>query len=140
MRILLDTNIFIFYATDKSMLSKDIIDMIDNYENICLLSMESIKELVIAFKSKKSLSKYWRSAKELINSVQSCYGFGILPVDMNVMRTYSELETNVSQDHKDPSDHIIISQAITLGLPLVSSDRKFPFYRNQGLELIENSI
>jgi PIN domain nuclease of toxin-antitoxin system len=37
----------------------------------------------------------------------------------------------------DPSDHIIIAHAITERLTLLSSDEKFPFYRNQGLELIE---
>lgn len=140
MRILLDTNIFIYYSTDKEMLSKDVKEMIDDYDTTCVMSMESIKELIVAFKNKNYLNKFWKSAREMIDSIQKDYDIRILPVDMNVMRTYSELETNSSQDHKDPSDHIIISQAITLGLPLVSSDRKFPFYRNQGLELIENSI
>ena len=37
----------------------------------------------------------------------------------------------------DPSDHIIISHAITEHLTLLSSDQKFPFYRDQGLDLIE---
>ena len=40
--------------------------------------------------------------------------------------------------HYDPSDHMIISHAITNRMPLISEDEKFPFYRNQGLELIEN--
>jgi len=31
-----------------------------------------------------------------------------------------------------------ISQAITLGMPLISSDTRFPFYRKQGLQLIFN--
>jgi PIN domain nuclease of toxin-antitoxin system len=42
------------------------------------------------------------------------------------------------QDHKDPFDHIIIAQAISHKMTLVSSDTKFPFYRKQGLRLIEN--
>ena len=41
------------------------------------------------------------------------------------------------QNHRDPSDHVIISHAITEHMPLLSSDTRFPFYRNQGLELIE---
>ena len=48
------------------------------------------------------------------------------------------LEINASAEHYDPSDHIIISQAITLGVPLISGDQKFPFYTNQGLDLIYN--
>ncbi len=38
----------------------------------------------------------------------------------------------------DPSDHIIIAQAITEHIPLVSSDLKFPLYRQQGLNLVLN--
>ena len=46
-------------------------------------------------------------------------------------------ERNEAMDHRDPSDHVIISHAITEHLTLLSSDEKFPFYRNQGLDLIE---
>ena len=50
----------------------------------------------------------------------------------------SELELNIAQDHKDPSDHVIIAHAITENIPLVSDDGKFEFYRKQGLDLILN--
>lgn len=140
MRLMLDTNIFVFYSTDKDALSLEVLEMIDGYDYSCVMSMESIKELIVAYRSKKSLSKYWKSARDLIECITKDYNIKILPVDMNVMRTYSELEINTAQGHKDPSDHIIISHAITLGLPLVSSDSKFPFYRQQGLELIENEV
>ena len=40
--------------------------------------------------------------------------------------------------HNDPSDHVIIAQAITMKMPLISDDNRFPEYRNEGLELIEN--
>jgi len=62
----------------------------------------------------------------------------VLPLNTEHMKTYAQLQLNEAMGHKDPSDHIIISQAITEHLPLVSSDTRFPFYRNQGLELIEN--
>lgn len=140
MRILLDTNIFIYYSTDKDMLSRNVIEMMDSYDTTCVMSMESIKELIVAYNNKNYLNKFWVSARKMIDSITTDYNIKILPVDMNVMRTYSELEINTAQGHKDPSDHIIISHAITLGLPLVSSDSKFPFYRQQGLELIENEV
>lgn len=54
------------------------------------------------------------------------------------MRTYARLQLNKAMDHKDPSDHVIISHAITERIPLISSDRKFDFYRNQGLDFIKN--
>ena len=73
-----------------------------------------------------------------IDSIQKDYGIRILQVDMEVMRTMSKLTINEAQEHYDPSDHVIISHAITLKLPLISSDSKFPFYRAQGLDLIYN--
>jgi hypothetical protein len=36
------------------------------------------------------------------------------------------------------NDHIIISQAITERMKLISSDRKFSFYLKQKLELVFN--
>lgn len=35
--------------------------------------------------------------------------------------------------------NIFVYSAITEHIPLVSSDTRFPFYRNQGLELVFNA-
>ena len=45
---------------------------------------------------------------------------------------------NTRQDHRDPSDHVIISHAITEHMPLISSDTRFGYYRAQGLDFIYN--
>ena len=50
---------------------------------------------------------------------------------MRVLKTYSKLELNRAQDHKDPSDHVIIAHAITEHLPLITEDGKFEFYKKQ---------
>ena len=60
-----------------------------------------------------------------------------LPLSEATMFTYSRLRLNETMDHRDPSDHVIISHAITERLTLLSSDQKFAFYRDQGLDLIE---
>lgn len=62
----------------------------------------------------------------------------ILPVDNEVMKTYALLEINEREEHYGPSDHIIISHAMTNRLPLISSTRNFRFYERQGLGLIYN--
>lgn len=74
----------------------------------------------------------------MIDSIQKDYGVRVLQVDMEVMRTMSKLIINEAQEHYDPSDHVIIAHAITLKLPLISSDSEFPFYQAQGLDLIYN--
>ena len=77
---------------------------------------------------------------ELIESIEDDYGIRIVQPDMEVMRTMAKLEINEIEEHNDPSDHVIIAQAITMRLPLISSDHKFPFYVKQGLDLIYNRV
>ncbi len=56
----------------------------------------------------------------------------------NVFYMSTKMTLNEAQGHKDPSDHIIIAQALTEKLPLISSDSRFEFYRSQGLDLVFN--
>lgn len=51
--------------------------------------------------------------------------------------TYAGLRLNDAQDHRAPSDHVIIAHAITERLTLLSRDHKFAFYRSQGLDLLD---
>ena len=74
----------------------------------------------------------------MIDDIRGKYFIEILPLAEEHMRTYSRLRLNLAQDHKDPSDHLIISHAITERLPLISDDGKFDFYTKQGLNLILN--
>ncbi len=138
MRYLLDTHIFIWYAKEQDRLSSDVAMILGDYANDLLISMESVRELIVAYRSKPLLRKYWKTSTDMIDSIQRNYGIRIVQPDMEVMHTLANLEINASAEHYDPSDHIIISQAITLGVPLISGDQKFPFYTNQGLDLIYN--
>ena len=138
MRILIDTCIFIHLAIDKEQLSKGVLAMLTDYDNTICVSAETPRELIIQYNNGKVVSKFWKSARAMINSIQDEFFINILPLKEEHMRTYSELELNLAQDHKDPSDHMIIAHAITEGLPLITDDGKFEFYRKQGLNLILN--
>lgn len=74
----------------------------------------------------------------MLYAIKEEFGIEILPLTFNQYVVYSNLQLNEAEDHNDPSDHIIISHAISLKIPLISSDRKFAFYRKQGLDLIDN--
>jgi PIN domain nuclease of toxin-antitoxin system len=52
------------------------------------------------------------------------------------LHTLAKLES--VEGHNDPSDRLIISQALTEKMPLISNDTKFPKYRKHGLDLIVN--
>ena len=138
MRVLIDTCIFIHWATDKSLLSKDVIAILEDYDNTICVSSETLRELVIQFNKGKLVSKFWKTARQMLESIQNDYFISVLPLKSEHMLTYSDLRINETQDHNDPSDHVIIAHAITEHLPLVSGDGKFDFYRAQGLDLIFN--
>lgn len=137
MRLLLDTCAAINLTTDPASLGTGGWDILNDPSNCLYISAETAKELVVHFNNKKLLSKYWKTAEEMLTCIEQDYRIEILPITRNITFTYARLRLNESQGHKDPSDHIIIAHAITEHMMLLSSDTRFPFYREQGLELIE---
>ena len=137
MRLLLDSCVVFDLLTDIDNLSKGAMDLIDDPSNMLYASFETMREIVIHFNNKELLSKRWNKAEDVLRFVEDEMGIEFLPLRRDVGYTYSRLHLNEAQDHRDPSDHIIISHAITEHLTLLSSDQKFPFYRDQGLDLIE---
>ena len=137
MRLLLDSCVVFDLLTDIDNLSKGAMDLIDDPSNMLYASFETMREIVIHFNNKELLSRRWNKAEDVLRFVEDEMGIEFLPLRRDVGYTYSRLILNEAQDNRDPSDHIIISHAITEHLTLLSSDQKFPFYRNQGLDLIE---
>ncbi|MBQ8939322.1 MAG: type II toxin-antitoxin system VapC family toxin [Paludibacteraceae bacterium] len=134
MRYLIDTNIFIYLATDNQLLNDDVAEILGDYENLIYISTESLRELIIHYNNKALLRKYWNTKRDMLRSITTQYGLQILPLTPDVMYTYG----NMNLFHNDPSDHVIIAQAIAMKMPLISDDNRFPDYRKEGLELIEN--
>ena len=139
MRFLIDTCIFIHFAIDRDLLSDDVMALLTDYDNTICVSAETPRELVIQYNNGKLVSKYWKSAQEMVDAIENDYFINILPLKKEHMETYANLRLNLAQDHKDPSDHVIISHAITEHIPLISEDSKFEFYKDQGLDLILNN-
>ena len=108
-RYLIDTHIYIWYAKERENLSRDVLAILDDYENQIYLSAESLRVFVLLWNSKPHIRRWWKSPMDMIRSVEAEAKF-----------------------------QIIISHALCNGIPLISDDDKFPFYRAQGLELIEN--
>lgn len=137
-RYLLDTNIFVYLATDVDSLSRDVIALLEDYNAVLYISIESVKELIVAYRNKGLCSNRWKSPQEMVYAIEHEFYLKILPLKPEHMRTYAGMYINEAQGHKDPSDHVIIAQAITEHIPLISSDTRFDFYRGQGLDLIFN--
>ena len=138
MRYLIDTNIFIYLSTDYQSLDLDILALFGEPNSLLCISTESVRELIIAYNNKGWGNKKWKTTENMVRSIEETYFVEIMPIQKEVMWTYSRLRINNSQNHRDPSDHVIISHAMTLKMPLISSDTRFDFYRKQGLNLIFN--
>ena len=138
MRYLIDTNIIVYMIGDPDSLSDDVKELISEPDALLYASAESAKELVVAYRNKGLFAKRWKSPEDMLHSIEQEHYIEFLPVRMEHIFTYSRMEINERQCHKDPSDHIIIAHAITERMPLISSDTRFAFYRNQGLDLIFN--
>jgi PIN domain nuclease of toxin-antitoxin system len=121
MRILIDTNALIWFANGESKLSKKAIEAIENPQNVKIVSVASIWEMAI----KKNLGKLDLSfdlkdlPKILINN-----GIELLNIEIHHALFVEELELH----HRDPFDRIIIAQALTETMEVVSVDEIFDQY------------
>ncbi len=138
MRYLIDTHIFIWYAKEQDYLTPEVLTILENWENQIYVSSETIKELVLLWNKKPDVRRWWKSPLELIRDVEDGYGIRVDYLHKEHYEMYARLQINEIQNHNDPSDHVIIAHAITNRMPLISADTRFPWYCNQGLELIYN--
>jgi len=137
-RLLIDTNIFIFLATDVDRLSDDVYNFLNEPDAQLYISSASVMEMVVGYNNHSFDTRRWKSAEQMVDSIGQEFFIEVLPFRNEHLRTFARLRTNTAQGHKDPFDHMIISHAITEHIPLVSSDTRFPFYRRQGLQLVFN--
>ena len=77
----------------------------------------------------------YKSHKDLFSFIDKLR-IEIKPFTKQHVTTYAGLFP--AEDHKDPNDHMIIAQAVSDKIPVISSDQKFKFYENQGLQFVFN--
>ncbi len=121
MNLLLDTHAFIWFMEGDPALSDKSRQAITNIQNNCFISITSLWEIAIKFQlgTLKLASGFSNIATFLEeNDIE------ILPVSFNHLQKLLTLEYH----HRDPFDRIIISQALTEELTIVSKDVNFPKY------------
>ncbi|MDR1331546.1 MAG: type II toxin-antitoxin system VapC family toxin [Tannerella sp.] len=138
MRYLIDTNIFMFHTLAHDKLGDDVLDILKDYGNIIHISSESVKELIHVFQNGRIKTRRWKRPEDILHCIKEELGFTINYVKEEHLFTLSRLEPVAG--HNDPTDRLIIAQAVTERMPLISSDRKFEAYRKQHLEFIFNRI
>jgi len=137
MRYLIDANIFLFMLWDNNRLTGVVKDILGDYGNRVYISVESVKEIIHLRQCGKFTSKKQMFTGSVVDFINNETALEIKSIKEEHIKTLERIP--ILNDHKDPSDRIIIAQAITEKIPLVSSDTKFPLYKKYGLELIFNA-
>ena len=67
-RYLLDTNIFVFLATEVDQLEKGIHEMLNEPDAQLYMSAESVRELIVAYRNKGLMTKRWKTEEDMVRA------------------------------------------------------------------------
>jgi PIN domain nuclease of toxin-antitoxin system len=118
MRLLLDTHVYYWSFYERLRLSKLALTLIDGAEEI-FVSSASIWEIAI----KVRLGKMKADPRELLNYLDES-GFQELPV----FSRHAILVADLPMHHTDPFDRLLIAQAISEPLHLLTADAQLSQY------------
>ncbi len=141
MRVYLDTNILAFMVGQDrwTSIGDDVRGVIKDYDTLLLSSSVCFAELVHLIQIGKvriPWQKDVRKASVLALKRLEELGVSMVPTTMEHIKTLMELP--LYDDHRDPNDRLIIAQAMSDRVTLISSDRKFMRYGRYGLDFIFN--
>jgi PIN domain nuclease of toxin-antitoxin system len=123
LRLLLDTNAFIWWRDGSPRLSQRARDQIGDPDNDIAVSVTSLWEITI----KRTLGKlrFLQDFEEVLAEE----GFDLLPIGYRHLRALADLPLH----HRDPFDRLLIAQALAERVPIATADRSFAVY---GVELL----
>lgn len=134
-RYLLDTNILIFIFTDYDLIHKDIKRIIEDYETQLYTSSVCVQEMIHLFQIGKLSHKRFANASDIFTYISQA-NIKISYITDKHLQVYSNLQ--LYDGHSDPNDRLIIAQAISDKIPIISSDLKFSLYSKNKLNFIRN--
>ena len=132
MIFLLDTHTFIWAVLETNKLSKKSKEIIFNKNNEICVSTVSFWEISLKTRMKKfsfeniNIKDFPQFAKKM--------DFSIIDMGENETITFHELP--LKENHKDPFDRMLIWQAITKNMTMLSKDELFDQYKIDGLKLL----
>ncbi len=129
MNILIDTNIFLWLFGFSSRISADVESLLKNKNNEIYFSAASVWEIAIKYSS----GKLQLPDKPEIFVPDRMKRANFKPLEIKFPHTLAV--ANLPQIHKDPFDRLIIAQAQTENLTLLSADGIFARYNVNFIDL-----
>ena len=122
MRLLLDTHVVLWAATQPARLEAAVRARLEDTSNEVLVSVVSAWDIAI----KQSLGKLdlVRPAEVWLPEVVRRTGFEVAPIDLTSALRVRALPWH----HRDPFDRLLVAQALELGCTLVSRDDSLARY------------
>ncbi len=124
---LLDTRVLLLFLQNDPALSDDIARRIEDPSRRSLISMASLWEL--AQKAARGLLLFEPAQRADFPNILLEEGFDILPVEWPIIRRAAALPPH----HYDPTDRLLIAEAIARDIPILSMDEKFDLYQVERL-------
>ncbi|MFT4928359.1 MAG: PIN domain nuclease of toxin-antitoxin system [Phenylobacterium sp.] len=124
MRYLLDTHVLLWFDGAPEKLSENVLNILLNENNELYLSHASIWEMQIKIQLNKLTLE--SKLKELVDSQQQTNGLQLLPIEPKHIYALNKLDTH----HRDPFDRMLISQAMTEQMTLLTVDSKIHLYQD----------
>lgn len=127
MKVLIDTQVFIWLVTQDARLGQNALELVSDTSNRVFISYFSFFEMTI----KASIGKM-----KLDNTVLEelpAMGIELLMPDVDVLRGYKVFNA----ENKDPFDNALISVAVHEGLTFITSDHKILNTLFDGLKMID---
>src|SRR3990167_1904013 len=118
MKILLDTHIYFWVLEDNSKLTQKAKNIIVNAEMVYVSIVSLIEAAIKIQRGRLALNM-----EKLIHEITAC-GFLELPLQFNHTKMLSTLQRH----HKDPFDHMLISQAMSEPLQFLTADKSLKSY------------
>ncbi len=127
MRLLLDTHTFLWFILDDPQLSSTARNLIEDPANEIEVSPASYWEIAIKIKLRKyALPQPYQQFMETQITVND---IRILPIEPR----HTSLLTTMHLHHKDPFDRLLVAQALTENIPIISVDPQLDAYSVQRL-------
>ena len=134
MKLLIDTQILIWYQLYDSKLHANIYDLLTRLENTIYVSQISLVEIAIKQKIGK-LPELDATISTLASLIEQD-GFVILPLQTKHIEAYNEIP--LFPEHRDPFDRLLLATAFSENMPIVSSDGNFELYK-QYVQVLGNA-
>lgn len=122
MRLLLDTHTFLWWCSDDAQLSLAVIDAVGNADNEVWLSVVSAWE--IAIKARLGRLPLPEPPSVFVPHMVERHALGVMPIQLK--HTLADFE--LPEHHHDPFDRLLVAQALSEGMTLVTDDRAVSQY------------